>query len=75
MLYKWKQGSVSQDGKIVLRAGDFIPEGLLTEESLERFIKKGSIEVIEEPKAPKKAKKPVKKAGPAKDEPDIEELM
>ena len=46
MLYKWKEGSMSQNGKIILRAGDFIPEGLLEADTIDKFVKKGSIEVI-----------------------------
>lgn len=84
MLYKWKEGSMSRNGKIILKAGDFIPEGLLDDVTIERFIKKGSIDVIKEPQLPKgfkKQKKNVVKsdapsvAGVKVEDPDIENLM
>ena len=74
MMYKWKEGSMSQNGKILLRGGDFIPEGLLEADTLDRFVKKGSIEVIKEP-APKKVKKAKAEKTSQESEPNISELM
>jgi hypothetical protein len=65
MLYKWIGGSLTQNGKIIIRKGELIPADLLDEAQLARFVKLGKIEVIHEPK-------PVKKAEPKVVEPVVE---